>query len=146
MAIIFGTLLAGAKLWPSHFANKRQHANEYAAIKTIQSINQAQVSYAAKEGGFTCNIALLAEGTSKANYLSHLENGQRNGYVFTLRSCDPGLKNQKYQLVAVPQQRDASLMGFSTGFAAFCSDESGLIYVDANGSGDDCLKRKKAAT
>jgi hypothetical protein len=63
--------------------------------------------------------------------------GVRSGYLFTLRGCEPTSNNPKYQLIAIPREPGKS------GFRAFCSDESGYIYDDAAGSGEQCLQRKK---
>jgi hypothetical protein len=57
-----------------------------------------------------------------------------HGYRLELRNCvNSEAEGHKYQVVAYP------VVSPQTGMRAFCSDESGMVRVDAGGSADDCL-------
>lgn len=139
IAIAVGILLTGWMIFAPVYDGpyKRQHASEASAVGTIRTINLLEGTYAAKEDHFTCNLADINEMTKYTVKLFPDTIGLRSGYVFTLRGCAPGPSNEKYQVVAVPREPGV------TGFRAFCSDESGYISYDKNGSGEDCLSRKK---
>lgn len=134
----FAILLIAALSMPVYDGPyKRQHANDAATVGTIRTINFTQVTYASRNGRFTCDLADLT-ATADKEHLVFSENGERVGHVFSLRGCVPGPRNPKYQVIAVPKEPGV------TGFKAFCSDQSGVIYYDAAGYGEQCLERKKS--
>jgi type IV pilus assembly protein PilA len=109
-------------------------ANESAAIASLRTLNTAEIAYSSahSEAGYTCSLSDLSSLND-----SKLASGQKNGYRFELSGCAPadqGPANTKYQLVAYPSVRN------QTGVRAFCSDESGVIGVDMEGSGQGCLE------
>ena len=111
----------------------RMAANESSAVAYIRTINVAESSYNAQhqDTGYTCSLSDLS---SLSN--SSLAGDRRNGYEFQLTGCSAGVEggaNVRYQVVAVPVTRN------QTGIRAFCSDESAVIKVSANGLGQDCL-------
>lgn len=115
----------------------RMAANESSAVASIHTLAVAEVSYSAAHGdrGFTCSLSDL----EKDRLINRqLVSGQRNGYRFELLHCSPGASggaNAKYEVVAYPQIANQS------GVRAFCSDESGVIRVDSNGSPQACLEK-----
>jgi hypothetical protein len=64
-----------------------------------------------------------------------LASGKKNGYVFALSGCD-GTPASRYSITAVPADP-------SSGTRAFCSDESAVIRVSADGKANSCLNLGK---
>lgn len=115
-------------------------ANETSAVSTVRRIAAAETTYAAghPQEGYTCSLSALEEsGLNSAG----LNNGQRAGYAFEVTGCAAGGEggaNEKYQVVAYP------LRLHQTGVRAFCSDESAVVKVDAEGSPQQCLEAGSA--
>jgi type IV pilus assembly protein PilA len=114
----------------------RMAANESSAVSAIRTLNAAQISYSSLQpkAGFTCELSDL----SRAGLIeSDVAGGSRSGYITKLLNCtadSPGGANVKYQVVAYPMTKGQS------GNRAFCSDESAVIRVDADGSAQACLE------
>lgn len=111
-------------------------ANEAAAVAEVRTLAVAEVSYAAAhhDTGFTCSLSDLA---SEQPISRELASGKKRGYVFELENCSAdtsGGANTKFQVVAHPVTLN------TTGKRAFCSDESGVVKVDAEGSVQGCLE------
>lgn len=109
-------------------------ANESSAVNTLRAINTAEIAYQAQsqKGEFTCDLsALRAAGLEKEVVVS----GHKNGYNFVLQRCVAGQTGTlpRYQVVANPVTPNQS------GVRAFCSDESGVIKANQNGSPETCL-------
>ncbi len=112
----------------------RMAANESSAIAAIRTLNSAEISNAAAHPdiGYTCSLSDLSQQID-----SELASGRKNGYAFELTGCSAGAEgagNIKYQIMAYPTARN------QTGVRAFCSDESAVIRVDSEGSGQKCLE------
>jgi hypothetical protein len=138
IAIGIGILLTGWLLTPNlHGRYRRQHLNEASTVGWIRTINIVQVTYASKNSRFTCRLSELDAVAEKDRRIVFHQNGEYVGYRFSLQSCDPDPNHPRYQVIAVPKEPGV------TGFKAFCSDESGAIYFDPGGSGEDCLRRKR---
>lgn len=118
---------------------KRQHANQAVTVGKIRTINELQVTFASQQGRFTCNLGDLSAIYDK-RYTLVREDGEYSGYKFSLRNCDSTSDNHRYRVVAVPREPGV------TGFKAYCSDETGVIYYDDEGSGERCFQRKKPIT
>ena len=107
-------------------------ANESSAVASVRTLNVAEVTYSSQhpDAGFTCSLADLSGQID-----NKLASGRKTGYVFELSGCTAGENGAivKYQLIAYPMTRN------QTGIRAFCSDESGVVKVDANGSAQDCI-------
>jgi type IV pilus assembly protein PilA len=118
-------------------------ANEPSAAAGVRTLNAAQLSYQSEypKVGFTCSRSALGGSGPSAPSADHaqiiddrLASGENHGYRLELRNCvNSETEGHKYQVVAYP------LIGNQTGVRAFCSDESGVVRVDAGGSADDCL-------
>ena len=119
-------------------------ANESSAVYLVRVINTAEVTYQTTypDVGFTCTLSHLGGNKSssppspdQAQLLEdRVTSGEVHGYRFELRNCvNSEVDGHKYQVVAYP------VVSPQTGVRAFCSDESGVIRVDASGSADDCL-------
>lgn len=110
----------------------RMAANEAAAVQSMREIIAAEANYQAthQEAGFTCRLPEMS-GLDPA-----LVGGLRNGYSFLLQNCAAATEGGpvvRFQLVVSPLAKGTS------GMRAFCMDETGVIRVDASGSGDNCL-------
>jgi type IV pilus assembly protein PilA len=108
-------------------------ANEASAAASVRELLSAEVSYQAthQDAGFTCSFSDLS-----AQLDSHVAAGFKNGYTFFLQDCTAekeGGPISKFKITAIPKVPNAS------GRRAFCSDESAVIRVDADGSGQTCL-------
>jgi type IV pilus assembly protein PilA len=111
-------------------------ANESSAMAAVRTLTVAEVSYSSShaDAGYTCALSDLA---SAGLIDARLASGQKNGYAFELVGCGPppeGGANVKYRLLAYPLTRN------QTGRRAFCSDESGVVKSNENGSPQDCME------
>jgi type IV pilus assembly protein PilA len=126
----------------------KNHANESAAIKSIQTIEQAEMMYSETypTRGYTCSLRALGgdanAGQPSADAAQLLRNdlatGNRDGYIFTLSNCAKvSLRGTGrvtgYAVTAVP------VTPGKTGHRGFCSDESGVIKYDPTG-GANCTQ------
>lgn len=109
-------------------------ANEASAAASVRELLSAEVSYQARhqDAGFTCSLSDLSEQLD-----SHLTAGFKHGYMFFLQNCaseKEGGPISKFQITAIPKVPNTS------GRRAFCSDESAVLRVDADGSSENCLE------
>lgn len=115
----------------------RQRAqNEQMNILAIRSVNTAEATYKAANGGFACDLGTLSKAGKQASggtraYLfdSQLSTGKKNGYIFAISGCD----GSRYKIVGEPAVPDS-------GQRAFCSDESGTIRASSDGKATTCLR------
>jgi hypothetical protein len=117
--------------------------NESAAVGSLTKINALQGKYAAAHPneGFTCQLQQLrpAEGRTTAyDPTTALLSGEWSGYKFVLLACTPEASGIviHYQITAVPSARGL------TGMRAFCTDESGKLFYEENGSATGCLSSR----
>lgn len=108
--------------------------NENSAVAALRALNAAEIAYsqAHHAAGYTCSLSDLsgAWGISR-----QLATGKKNGYIFHLQRCSALKANGpivKYQVVAYP-------VPGNNGGPAYCSDQSDVIRVARNGSGNECL-------
>ncbi len=126
----------------------KKHANELAVIKSIQTIEQAELMYSATypSRGYACSLRTLggdpSVGQPSADAAQLLPNdlalGVKHGYIFNLSNCTSVSQSGTgrvtgYTVTAVPQT-----VG-KTGSRGFCSDESGAIKYDPTG-GTQCTQ------
>jgi hypothetical protein len=124
--------------------DSRKHANEAVAVGKLRHINTLQTKYAAAhpQKGFACELPLLRylEPLERAGYdpSEFLALGTHAGYKIALRNChaDAAGLVVHYQVTAVPTERGV------TGFRAFCTDDTGQLWYDADGSETNCLTSK----
>ncbi len=77
--------------------------------------------------GYSCELEGVASDLG-------LIKGQKNSYVFGIEDCRGGVDGgpiRKYKVTARP---------LHDGMPAFCSDESGILRVDQDGSTLNCIK------
>jgi type IV pilus assembly protein PilA len=126
----------------------KKHANEIAAMKSIQTIVQAELLYseAYPSRGYACSLRALGgdpsagQPSAEAAQLlpTDLASGPTSGYIFTLSNCAKVSLHGTdrvtgYTVTAVP------VTPGKTGHRGFCSDESGVIKYDPTG-GTNCIQ------
>jgi hypothetical protein len=108
--------------------------NEAAAVGRLQRINELEKSYVAdrRNSGFACKLERLYEPTQ------NMQTGEWAGYRFEMGSCSSEKVGVvRYQVTAVP------LRQWVSGVRAFCTDQSGNLFYDSNGSASACLSTQK---
>jgi hypothetical protein len=114
--------------------------NEHAAVGSLRKVNTLESQYAAAHAnkGFACELPLL-QPTGKTQDAfdpnAALLSGEWSGYKFAVVGCAPVANGivTHYRVTAVP------VYPGGTGFRAFCTDESGKVFYDLNGSASECL-------
>jgi hypothetical protein len=66
--------------------------------------------------------------------------GHYAGYIFSITDCTTGSDGRvtEYEFSAVPFEPGKS------GFRAFCTNDNGVIWTDANGSAGACMANKES--
>jgi hypothetical protein len=112
-------------------------ANEAAAVGKLRDLNDFQRKYPADhpENGFTCTLS-LPESAEPANRTDHDMTSTQFGYNFAIINCRIDAKGRviRYQATAVPIK-----LG-TTGFRAYCTDDSEELWFDRSGSASQCLQ------
>jgi type IV pilus assembly protein PilA len=127
----------------------KKKANDLSAIKSVQTIEQAEMQYESTypANGYSCTLGSLggdpsagAPSPTAAQVLQpDLASGFKSGYTFTISNCSKVTVNSTdrytgYTITAVPQT-----VG-KTGDRGFCSDQFGTIKVDPAG-GTNCTQQ-----
>lgn len=127
--------------------HSRQYANEAAAVSKLRAVTTLEKKFAAAhvDKGFACELLLLRSAESEQNPVDYdplrfLTTGTSAGYTFALGNCRTDTKGVvvHYEATAVPVERG------KTGFHAFCTDDSGLLWYDKDGSATNCLASRRA--
>jgi hypothetical protein len=106
------------------------------AIGRVRVISAAEIQFAKAhpELGYTCTLSQLPRGEEIARLLAN--NRIDNGYAFEIIGCQaavPEKPNATYYVTARP---------LHTGQPAFCSDQSGILSSDEEGSVEKCLAKR----
>lgn len=123
----------------------KRHANELSAIKSLQTIEQAEGMFAETypTTGYACTLGALGgdtsgppSATSSGLISGELVTGIKSGYVFNITNCTKATANNServtgYTLTAVP-----ATVGKS-GDRGFCLESGGSIKSDPAG-GSNC--------
>jgi hypothetical protein len=125
--------------------HSRQRAHEAASASLLSSVNGLQRHYAAAhpKQGFACELSLLksSEHVKDSEYdpQEFLVSGRHSGYSFAILNCRAAANGvvDHYDVIAVPVEPGKS------GFRAFCSNESGLLWYDNDGSLANCLASRR---
>ena len=127
--------------------HSRQYANEAAALSTLRALTMLERKYAAAHvnKGFACDLPQLRPPESGRNHgdydsLGFLATGASVGYNLVLANCRTDVKGAvvHYEAAAKPFERGR------TGVRAFCTDDSGSLWYDAEGSAKNCLVSRRA--
>jgi hypothetical protein len=143
-----GGLLLVALLFIPEFDGPhfRQHANEAVAVSKLRTVTTLEKNFTAAHGGkgFACELPLLRPAESEQHPVDHdllrfLTTGTSEGYTFVLGNCRADAKGVvvHYEATAVPVEPG------KTGFHAFCTDDSGLLWYDKDGSATNCLASRR---
>jgi len=126
--------------------HSRPLANESAAVNQLRSIARLENDFAEAHAtrGYTCELAELGpkqyERTTGAYDPSDpFRTGIKSGYKFAVFNCRTDGKTvvAHYQAATVPTEQG------KTGLRAFCTDESGVIWYDKEGSASGCLASRR---
>ncbi len=124
LLIVIAIILIILSIALPQMSKSRMNAQEMAAIREVQTINQAQIQYQSQFGQFATSLAQLGppasaggtEGPDAAGLIpASLASGSASGYNFTVTPTPQG-----YAVSAVPKQFN------STGRRTFYSDQSGI--------------------
>ncbi len=141
-------VLAAAFLLPVQDVHKRQRANASSAAAKLLWLNEAQQSYAAGHAsGFACQLRQLKPaGPVKLDSYGYPDDENERftsnecfGYLFAMSSCqaDASGKITQYTVTAAPREPG------KTGYWALCTDQSGVIWIDHDGSATKCLLERQ---
>jgi hypothetical protein len=126
--------------------HSRQYANEASAVSKLRAITTLEKKFAAAhlEKGFTCELYVLRPTDNEQKPVDYdplrfLDSGTSAGYKFVLGNCRTNAKGVvvHYEVTAVPVEHGRR------GFHAFCTDDSGLLWYDAEGSATKCLSSRR---
>src|SRR5207302_1705200 len=106
LLIVIAIILIILSIALPQMSKSRMHAQEMAAIKTIETINTTEIQYQSQFGKFATTLAQLgppptggAEGPEAAGLISGtLASGASSGYNFTITQTPGG-----YAISAVPK-------------------------------------------
>lgn len=147
---ICGLLIVAAVFMPVlDGPHSRQHANEAAAVSKLRAVATLQSKFASTHAakGFACELPLLRTAENQGDGvdddygpLRFLTTATGAGYKFVIGNCYADAKGvvAHYQVTAVPIEQG------TTGFRAFCTDDSGLLWYDPEGSPTNCLASRRA--
>jgi hypothetical protein len=122
---------------------EQDQSTEQTALSRVQTITQAETTYAANRGdvGYSCSLANVlpssAAGESEDS-VPGLNNEERGGYSFSLSGCD-GAPASKYRLMAAPVDPESTMK-------VFCADESGTVKFVAVDNKASCFSDGKTAS
>jgi type IV pilus assembly protein PilA len=144
MAIITVLMLIAI---PSYL-NYVRLANETSAVKSIQTISQAQTQFSMQYplSGYACNLTALGgdshsgppSATSAEILPPDLASGVKSGYQFTISNCIKNSDNGSDRVTGFTVVAQPITVG-RTGNRTFCSDEAGQIKFDPAG-GTNCTQ------
>jgi type IV pilus assembly protein PilA len=152
LLIVVAIILIIAAIAIPNLMRSKMAANQSSAVGSLRTINTAMVTYSTNYpavgyatalgnlGGTAAACAAATGATSTTGCLidSVLATGVKSGYVFTAAGA-PGTAGATlvtYTSLALPQS-----LG-QTGQNAYCSDQSGVLYID--GSGTACTNGSPA--
>ncbi|MGB7730396.1 MAG: hypothetical protein WBL50_20380 [Candidatus Acidiferrum sp.] len=137
--VAFVLLLAVLFLPTMDGPNSRVRANESVAAANPRNITTFQNRYAAlhPNDGFACDLTLLKSVMHDKNDHepdAFLPAGHI-GYRIVLMGCEAGPNGSvtRYKISAIPVAPGKS------GVRAFCTDETGVLWYDEDGSAENCL-------
>jgi type IV pilus assembly protein PilA len=124
LLIVIAIILIILSIALPQMSKSRMNAQEMAAIREVQTINQAEIQYQSQFGQFATTLNQLgppasaggAEGPEASGLIpGSLASGSASGYNFAITQTPQG-----YGISAVPKQFG------STGRRTFYSDQSGI--------------------
>jgi hypothetical protein len=106
------------------------------AINRVRVISAAETQFAKAhpELGYTCTLSQLPQSEQIMRLLA--QNRIDNGYAFEITGCQaavPEKPNATYYVTARPLHTEQP---------AFCSDQSGILMSDEEGSVEKCIAKR----
>jgi type IV pilus assembly protein PilA len=139
---IFVALLIFTPIVTDRHSGPRQ--NESAAVGSLRKLNTLESQYSAAHANrsFACELPLLrpTERMNEAyDSTAALLAGEWSGYKFIVVGCaaETGGIVTHYQAIAIPIDPG------KTGIRAFCTDQSGQLFYDPDGSASKCLASRR---
>jgi type IV pilus assembly protein PilA len=134
LLIVVAIILIIAAIAIPNLLRAKIAANEASAVGSLRTLNTACIAYSTSYGQFPAALTNLgpeasggtASSTSADLIDSVLASGTKSGYVFVYTA---GNSNQTYTITATP------ISTGQTGQRMFFTDQSGVIRVNASGSG-----------
>jgi predicted aspartyl protease/Tfp pilus assembly protein PilF len=124
----------------AHDRDVRLVKNEAIAVGSLRKIYELENAYASAhpDNGFACQLKQLWPTKNMPDVDGNPMNllaGKWAGYKFEIVGCIPEKNGvfAHYQVTAVPLSR------MESGVQAFCTDQSGNVFYDLNGSASECL-------
>jgi hypothetical protein len=118
--------------------------NESTAVASLRKIYELENAYSAghPENGFACQLKQLQPAAGMPSLYGNPMNFLTKewvGYKFDIVSCIPDKNGvfAQYQITAAPLRAGIS------GVRAFCTDQSGNVFYDSNGSASECLSARR---
>jgi hypothetical protein len=128
--LLFIALLIFSPWWHDKYFGMAQ--NESAAVGGLRMINALESQYAGAypEEGFACELP-----QRPYDPIAALLAGEWSGYKFAIGGCTREANGValRYHVTAVPSKP------CSTGVRVFCTDQSGAMYYDLDGSPSRCI-------
>jgi type IV pilus assembly protein PilA len=139
---IFLIVVALLIFTPTYIDGPRQ--NESTAVGRLRTVNmlETQYSLAHPSEGFGCELSRLRpvqEVNDTHDPLAEFLTGDWSGYRFEVVGCRAEANGivTRYQVTAVPVKRG------ETGNRAFCTDQSGKVFYDPDGSALNCIASRR---
>ena len=114
--------------------------NEFAAVGSLRKITALESQYASahSEKRFTCELSQPPhppDVSGPHDPIAAQLSGEWSGYKFAIVGCAPEASGMvlHYNVTARPTRP------YSTGVRAFCTNQSGKVFYDLNGSPSQCL-------
>jgi len=118
--------------------------SEATAAGSLRKIYELENAYAAAhaDNGFACQLKQLRPKENLPEMYGNPMNflaGEWVGYKFEIVGCLPQANGvfDRFQVTAVPLKPSVS------GVRAFCTDQSGNVFYDLNGSASVCLAARR---
>ena len=139
LLLLFVVLLVSSPIFHDSYFGVGK--NEATAVGSLRKIHTLEIQYSGAHPGkgFACQLPLLGPTEKKIsgeyNPTEALLAGEWSGYKFAVIGCVAQANGivTHYQLIAVPAKTGAS------GIRAFCTDQSGELFYDPDGSPSKCL-------
>ena len=121
--------------------------NEANALFSLHKLHELENAYATAHPdiGYACQLMQLQPTQKEIGPVVaygipvELRSGEGSGYKFEIIGCTPEKNGvvAHYQVTAVPLKPRVS------GVQAFCTDESGSVFHDLNGSSTECMAARR---
>jgi hypothetical protein len=137
-------LAAGVVLVLPYSLNRKWVTYEAGAAGALRDLNRLEKAYSESRSdkSYVCDLSRLPYASTPVSPYADLvsrQGGAYGGYRFAFGRCEADADGivRHYQLVAWPREQSV------TGLHAFCTDETGEIFSDPDGSTTKCLAARR---